>query len=169
MSLTACSPKFDWREIDVDSLHYAIALPGKPATVTRNIDLNGVKVSMTMMATEVGKTTFAVGTAELPTATQAQLSLSAMKTAMLRNIDGTIKQEKVLTMPASTLRDSGKLAVTEVEATGRPSPATDNQPRVLFARFVARDNRVYQLVATGPAKQLNRDVVDTFFSSFKLD
>jgi hypothetical protein len=169
ISLTACSPKFDWREINVDTFHYAIALPGKPATVTRDIDLSGVKVSMTMTATEVGSTTFAVGTAELPTATQAQLSLSTMKTAMVRNIDGTIKQEKVLTMPASAQAESGKLAVTEVEATGQASAATSNQPRVLFARFIAKDKRVYQLVATGPAKQLSRDVVDTFFSSFKLN
>ncbi|HEV7856676.1 MAG TPA: hypothetical protein VGO72_06935 [Herminiimonas sp.] len=169
LAIMACSPKFDWRDVRNDSASYMVAMPDKPVTFSRDIDLQGVKVSMTMTAAEIDNVTFAVGTAELPDATQAQVSLNAMKIALVRNIGGTIRQEKVLTMSQSARTGSGTVAVTEIEAIGPASTATAGQPRVLYARFIARDRRVYQLVATGPNKSLSRDIVDIFFSSFRLD
>lgn len=163
--LSACSPKYDWREIRSDNAPYVIALPTKPTTHTRDIDLKGIKVSMTMVASEVDGVTFAVGSAELPDATQAQISLAAMKTAMINNIGGTVKQEKVLPMPQS-INAPGTVAFTEIEALG----ATANgQNRILFARFLAKEKRVYQLIVVGPEKSISRDVATTFFSSFKLN
>ncbi|MDO9419097.1 MAG: hypothetical protein Q7T66_00405 [Herminiimonas sp.] len=163
--LSACSPKYDWREIRSDNAPYVIALPTKPTTHTRDIDLKDIKVSMTMVASEVDGVTFAVGSAELPDATQAQVSLAAMKTAMINNIGGTVKQEKVLTMPQS-INAPGTIALTEIEALG----ATANgQNRILFARFLAKEKRVYQLIVVGSEKSISRDVVTTFFSSFKLN
>jgi hypothetical protein len=169
MMLAACSPQFDWREIRSDAAPYVVAMPAKPSTFSRKIDLDGIDTVMTMTAAETGGVTFAVGTAELPDATHAQISLAAMKTAMVNNINGNIRQEKVLTMPQTQSAASGTLAVTEIEATGTASAATSNQPRVLFARFVAKDKRVYQLVVTGPEKTVTRDIVATYFSSFRFN
>ncbi|HWU97154.1 MAG TPA: hypothetical protein VN114_01480 [Oxalicibacterium sp.] len=169
LTLAACSPQFDWREIRSDAAPYVVAMPAKPSTFSRKIDLDGTETVMTMTAAEVGDVTFAVGMAELPDATRAQLSLAAMKTALVNNIRGTVRQEKVLTMAQTQTASGGTLAVTEIEATGPASAATGNQPRVLFARFVARDKRVYQLVATGPEKAVTRDIVATYFSSFKFN
>ena len=163
--LSACSPKYDWREVRSDNAPYVIALPTTPTTHTRNIDLKGITVSMTMVASEVDGVTFAVGSAELPDATQAQVALVAMKTAIINNIGGTVKQEKVLTMPQS-INAPGTVALTEIEASGA---AANGQHRVLFARFLAKEKRVYQLIIVGPEKSLNREVVTTFFSSFKLN
>lgn len=163
--LSACSPKYDWREVRSDAAPYVIALPTKPTTYTRKIDLKGIQASMTMVASEVDGVTFAVGSAELPDATQAQVSLAAMKTAMINNISGTVKQEKVLTMPQS-MNAPGTVVLTEIEASG---PSANGQNRVLFARFLAKEKRVYQLIVIGPEKSVSRDVVATFFSSFKLN
>lgn len=163
--LSACSPKYDWREVRSDAAPYVIALPTKPTTHTRTIDLKGIKASMTMVASEVDGVTFAVGSAELPDAIQAQVSLGAMKTAMINNIAGTVKHEKVLTIPQS-INAPGTVVVTEIEASGPPS---NGQNRVLFARFLAKENRVYQLVVLGPEKSVKREMVATFFSSFKLN
>lgn len=164
LALTACSPKFDWREIRSNDAPYAVAMPSKPTTLTRQIDLNGTPVAMTMTASAVDGITFAVGSAELPDATQAQVSLSAMKTALVNNISGTIRQEKTLTMAQGSA--GGQLAVMEMQALGASS---NEQARVLFARFVAQDKRVYQLVVTGSEKAVKRELVDTFFASFKLN
>lgn len=164
LALTACSPKFDWREIRSNDAPYAVAMPSKPTTLTRQIDLNGTPVAMTMTASSVDGITFAVGSAELPDATQAQVSLSAMKTALVNNISGTIKQEKTLTMAQGSA--GGQLAVMEMQALGA---SNNEQTRVLFARFVAQDKRVYQLVVTGAEKAVKRELVDTFFASFKLN
>jgi hypothetical protein len=167
LMLTACSPKYDWREVRSSDAPYAVALPSKPTTLSRQIDLNGVPVTMTMTASAVDGVTFAVGTAELPDATQAQVSLNAMKTALVNNISGTISQEKMSTMAHGVA--AGQLAVMEVDAQGPASAATNGQTRVMFARFVAKDKRVYQLGVTGAEKNVTRDLVNTFFSSFKLN
>lgn len=163
--LSACSPKYDWREVRSDTASYSVVLPTKPATHTRNIDLKGTPVSMTMVASEVDGVTFAIGSAELPDATQAQVSLAAMKTAMINNIRGTVKQEKVLTIPQS-MSAPGTVALTEIEAVGS---LANGQSAILFARFLAKEKRVYQLIVIGPKKSVSRDTVTTFFSSFKLN
>ncbi len=163
--LSACTPKYDWREVRSDNAAYVVALPTKPTTHTRDIDLKGITVSMTMVASEVDGVTFAVGSADLPDATQAQVSVAAMKTAMINNIGGNVKHEKVLTIRQS-MNAPGTVALTEIEASG---PSTNGQNRVLFARFFAKENRVYQVIVVGPEKSLSRDAVTTFFSSFKLN
>ncbi|HYD95127.1 MAG TPA: hypothetical protein VEC01_07370 [Noviherbaspirillum sp.] len=147
--LAACSPKFDWREVRGGDAPFIVLLPAKPASHTRTIDLDGVKVAMTMTAAEVDGVTFAVGSAEMQDAAQAQQALAAMKTALVRNIGGSITQEK-----------TAGPATIDVEAKGA-------QARVLIARFAARDKRIYQAVMLGNEKAISRDAADTFFTSFK--
>jgi hypothetical protein len=167
--LAACSPHYNWREIHGEGAPYVVALPARPASFTRNIDLNGTRVNMTMTAAEVDAATFAVGTAELPSAPQAQAALETMKEALVRNIGGTVREQKMLTIAQAGHAGGGHLAVLEITARGRADPATGGRPRVLFARFLAKEQRVFQLVATGPEQELPRDLADTFFASFRLE
>jgi hypothetical protein len=146
--LLACSPKYDWREVRGNGAPFMISLPAKPASHARMIDLDGIKVTMTMTAAEVDGVSFAVGTAELPDPLQAQKALVAMKTALVRNIGGTVKQEK-----------SSSPAMIEIEAAG--------SSRLLLGRFIARDNRVYQLLVVGDERKVSREEAETFFTSFK--
>lgn len=169
LMLSACSPTYDWREVHGEAAPFTVLLPAKPATFSRKIDLDGTPATMTMTAAEVDDVTFAVGSAELPDAAKAQASLNAMKTALVKNIGGEIRQEKTLTMPRGSDAAAGQLAVIEVEARGMPSAATRGEPRMLFARFVAKDKQVYQVVVLGREKDVTRDTVDTFFASFKLN
>lgn len=157
--LPACSPKYDWREVRGSGVPFTVLLPAKPATHTRTVHLDGMQVTMTMTAAEVDEVTFAVGTAELQEAAQTQKALIAMKTALVRNIGGTVKQEK------SSAAGSVP-TVIEVEASGATS---DDQPRILLARFVAKDKHIYQVVMTGKEKTMSRDAADTFFTSFKTN
>jgi len=155
--MTGCSPKFDWREVRGSDAPYVVALPGKPATHARTVDLDGVQVMMSMTAAETDGVTFAVGTAELPDAAQAKNALVAMKTALVRNIGGTITNEK------------SESALISVEASGPPGAGSGGQPRLLLARFIAQDKRVYQLVVVGRENAVARDAADTFFTSFRTD
>lgn len=157
IALPGCSPKFDWREIRGSSAPYVALLPAKPATHARQIDLNGIPLTMTMTGAEVDQVTFAVGTAELPNSAQGAHALSAMKTALVRNINGSIKEEKA-TAPGVAP------AMIELEASG-PAPSGE---RLLLARFIARDRHIYQLVVTGLESNLSREAADTFFTSFRL-
>ncbi|WP_374583483.1 hypothetical protein [Pseudoduganella sp.] len=153
LALAACSPKFDWRDFRSTDAPYSIMLPGKAATHTRAVNLDGQEVKMTMSAAEVEGTMFAVGTAELPDAAKAALAVQAMRLAMVRNINGTITKETT------------KNGAFEVEARGT---AANGAPLAMHGRFLAKDKRVYQVVMLGNQKHFDADTVDTFLSSFKL-
>lgn len=158
LSLCACSPTFDWREVHGAGVPFSILLPAKPTSSSRQINLDGEQVSMTMTASEADGTLFAVGCAELPDAAKAARALTAMKTALARNFGGVIRRE--------TASSAGTVPATiEIEAVG--APGGNAQPRLLIARFIAVDRRVYQLVVVGKEKAAARDAADTFLSSFK--
>jgi hypothetical protein len=154
--LCACSPKYDWREIRGEGAPYSIMLPAKPASYSRPVNIGGNKVTMTMTATEVDGITFAVGTAELPDAATAASAVTAMKEALVKNIHGTVQRE--------ARASSGANADISIDASGKdPS----GQARVLHARFLARDKRVYQVIVTGKEGAVPQEAVDTFLASFK--
>lgn len=149
VTLSACSPKYDWRDHRGKDAPYAVLFPGKPATQTRTVRLDQLEVSMTMTAAEIDDVVFAIGSAQLADAAQAPAAIAAMKTAMVNNIGGSITGSKTLA--------GGAL---EVDASGKPMR--------LIGRFIAKNQRVYQVVVIGPAKKIEADTVETFFSSFKL-
>jgi hypothetical protein len=130
--------------------------------MTRPVDLGVAKVDMTMTAAEVDGVTFAVGAANLPDAAGAAPALSAMKTGLVRNINGSIKRET-----GDPVQAAKAGAPLEVEATG--TRAANGSELVLLARFFAKDTHVYQVLVLGPPQKVVRTEVDTFFSSFKPD
>lgn len=152
--LAACSPKFNWREVRGTSAPFVVLLPAKPASHTRTVNLDGIDVSMTMTAAEIDGVTFAIGTAELPDEAKAKQAIAAMKTALVRNIGGTVRKETVSApgvLPASI----------DIEATGA-------QSRVLLGRFIANGKHIYQVIVVGKESALSREAADTFLTSFKL-
>jgi hypothetical protein len=161
--LVGCSPNYDWREVPGTTAPYIASFPGKPASHTRVIDLNGAKVTMSMSAARVDDITFAVGSVPVADAKTALASIHAMKTAMVKNIGGTIRREKLLP-PARN-----QLQVIDLEAIGKPTGDTQGQPLILLARFIARQDHVYQLIVIGPEQAVPRDEANMFFSSFKTN
>lgn len=149
--LAACSPKYNWRDYSSPDGHYHAMFPGKPATYTREVDLDGMKVNMTMTAAEVDDTMFAVGSAEAPDATRAAAALAAMKTALVRNIGATITSEK----PAA--------GAIDIDATG----SRNGVPMRLVGHFASQDKRFYQVVVVGKASSIEQEQVDQFIASFK--
>lgn len=156
--LAACSPQYNWREASDNGTHFVVLLPAKPATVTRPIELDGVNVDMTMVAAEVGDTTFAVGTAELTDAAQTAKAVEAMRTALLNNIGGKLVAD--VHFPGKT---SGFSHWLDVEAEG----VVRGRPAHLKARLAAKGNRIFQVLIMGPDKALTDEIVETFFDSFK--
>jgi hypothetical protein len=160
--LSACDPTYNWREVRGADAPYHVMLPGKPASASRPVTLDGKQVTMSMTAVEVKGATFAVGSAELADAAQARGAIVAMKNAMVANIRGTVRQEK-RSGPADAPEEIA------IEAVGAPGATAHPRTQLLFARFIARDKRVYQVVAIGAEEATSREVVDTFLSSFRTD
>ncbi len=159
LALLGCSPQYDWREVRGEGAPYSILLPAKPASLARPINLDGLQVTMTMTAAEVDGTTFAVGVVDLPEDAQAPHALTAMKTALLKNLGGTVQRE-------TASGPGGAPEMIELVAVGT---GADGRRKDLSARFIARGKRVFQLVALGPENALTPDALDTFFTSFKSE
>jgi hypothetical protein len=167
--LAACSPKFDWREVRSADGGFVVHLPDKPQTVARAIDFDGGRIEMTMTSTGVGPTMFAVGVARLPaqaTADPAAVgrTVAFFRDALVRNIGGSVMSQRSAPLAATggrTLR-----AAEAVAAHGKIG--ADGRAAQLAARFYVADDRVYQVVALGAEGELSDDVLETFFSSFRL-
>lgn len=158
--LGGCSPTFDWREVHGTApAPYTVLLPGKPATFSRDVQLGETTTSMTMTAADIRGISFAVGTARLPDAAQAARALPAMKAALVRNINGTVRQET-----ASQAADGARI---DVEARGAQGANGAGTARLLVARFISRGPIVYQVVLVGPETTISRETIETFFTSFK--
>ncbi|PRC93312.1 hypothetical protein [Solimicrobium silvestre] len=157
LSITACSPKFDWRDVRGGESPYTVLMPAKPALLSREIQLGQQTVTMHMTGAQIDGVSFAVGAVKLPDAAQAQTALTNIKIALLKNISGTITHEKT-----SANTSESKLTInTDFDAI-----STTTTTRMV-GRLVARDVWVFQVVVVGPEKAINKDAVDTFLSSFK--
>lgn len=157
--VAACSPTYNWRDYTSPDAAYKVQFPAKPASYTRPVQIDGMKVDMTMTAAEVEDTMFAVGTAEAPDPQHAQAALAAMQTALVRNIGGTVTKETATAAASS----SGSSAARNVEATG----THNGTPMRLVGHFEARDKRIYQVIVMGKAKSVAPEQVEQFLTSFK--
>jgi hypothetical protein len=156
-ALSACSPKYDWRDYRSNDAPYAVLFPGKPASQTRSIKLDQLDVSMTMTAAEIDGVIFAVGSAQLPDAALAPAAVEAMKTALVKNIGATITSSKAASAGPQTMLD--------VEASG----SQNGEAMRLIGRFIAKDKRIYQVIVMGRSKNIEQETVETYLSSFKLN
>ena len=134
-----------------------------------NFSVQTRKVSMTMWSTGVGPTMFAVGSARLPAALVADATaraqtMSYFREGLVRNIGGTVTSSTPVSLPLPGAR---KLLASEaVEAAGRPGP--DGRKSRLAARFFIVDDQFFQVVALGAEGEIPPEVLETFFTSFRL-
>ena len=153
-ALAACSPDYNWRQVQNADAAFTALFPARPSSHAREVNLNGIRTNMSMTAAEVHGALFAVGSTELSSPALVQPALDAMKTAMVRNIGGTIASDK--TVPGLT-------PYNEVIANG----SRNGRPVQLTARFSASKQRVYQAVVIGAPQDVPAEAIDTFLSSFK--
>ncbi len=154
--LSGCNPTYNWRDYSSADAPYRIMFPPKPVTHTRSVDLNGMRVEMTMTAAEVEGAMFAVGTGVAPDAAQAQAAVAAMRTALVRNIGAKVEREST----AAT----GANAAVDIDAIG----SANGQPMKLRGHFEARGKRFYQVIVMGKASAMSAERTDQFMSSFTL-
>lgn len=165
----ACNPRFNWREFR-SPYGFAVVLPGRPQTVSREVTLPDAKVQMSMTSTGIGATLFAVGAAELPSGLSAdasarQRTVAHLRDALVRNVNGGITKSSAATLPVPSGGARKVLTAEAIEATGRDSRGRAVQ---LAARLFIVDDRLFQVVALGAEGEIPLDVLDTFFTSFRL-
>ncbi|MES2126109.1 MAG: hypothetical protein V4463_02465 [Pseudomonadota bacterium] len=164
-ALAACSPNYNWRDYSSPDAPFRVMFPDKPASHTREVDLEGLKVKMTMTAAQVDGTMFAVGSGEAPDAEQAQKAVAAMKTALVRNIGATITSEAAARTSSVAGMASKQSSALNIEASGSQNGAAMR----LIGHFESRDKRFYQVIVMGKEKNIVPEQVEMFMTSFKLN
>lgn len=169
LGITACTPKFDWREIRNADAPFIATFPGKPATHSRDIELDGIKVKLHMTAADVNQLSFAIAYAKIENndkslqAQQQQRALSAMQAGMLKNIQGTIVQASTSSGANSSHHSSPKNTITAI------GKKQNGQAIKMLARFTQHGPWVMQIVMMGEEKAFTPDIADMFFDSIKLN
>lgn len=166
LSLGACTPQYNWREIHQVQGHYQVMLPAKPVSMSRAIDLDGLHVTMTMTGARVDEAVFTVGAVVLPDAEPAtrERATAAMRRAMVRNLAG---QETGAVSVDVPVVDAGGRAVataraSRIEAEGRAG----DRPAHMTATFVARGDRAWQAVSIAPS--LEGEAAKFFHDSLRI-
>lgn len=163
LALSACSPAYNWRDYNSPTVPFSAMFPDKPATHTRSIDLNGLKVEMTMTAAEVDGTIFAIGSGQAPDAAGAAAAVSAMKTALVKNIGATVTSEKVSAAAVAGPAGASQRTALDIDAMGVQNGISMR----LVGHFESRGTRFYQVIVMGREKSVPQDEVDMFMRSFK--
>lgn len=165
-ALFACRPAYDWREIRETEAGYRVLLPARPASMSRPIDLDGVKVTMAMTGARVDEAMFTVGSVVLPTAEEDMRTHAtrAMRTAMERNVQGHEAQATQVEVPVldAAGRTIGRAIGTHVEVEGRIA----GEPSHMSATFVARGDRAWQAVMISPVA--DPEAARLFHESFRI-
>lgn len=179
LSLVACTPSLDWRTVRSDDLLYEALYPGKPSRAEKTVMFNNQKLTMTMEASRVNDTLFAVGVINIPVAAKG-IDLKALKDFLQNGMLSNLKTDHAV-MPTTI----------SVKTAGQPSydlPAQewviqglgpDGQQRLLRFRVVQRNLpdgqiQIYQQSILQSLKNnlaiekiLRSDEHEMFFTGFK--
>ena len=103
LGVSACSPTLDWRTVRSDDLLYEALFPGKPSRAEKSIIFNGQKLTMTIEASKVDNSLYAVGVINIPKDIAQKFDtnslLKYLQTGMLSNLqNSSAPVEKTVTI-----------------------------------------------------------------------
>jgi len=165
LSLAACTPSFDWRNVVNEDGGFSVMFPAKPGLDKRTVKIAGQSLPMLMQSARVGKTSFAVGVVMLPADDPALRAavLESLETGLAHNINAPLSTRPVqIDAGAPGQQVSG----AEFIASGGVAGA-HHEHRAMHARFAARGTKVYEAVIVAPLEP-TAEQVDQFFGSLRL-
>jgi hypothetical protein len=151
--LSACYPKYNWRELSVADGLAVVAFPARPDTAQREIVLNDMKLMFELTSATIDKTVFSVGYSQLPmnsTPAQRQEAQRAMITSLASAMGQPVPDEAF----------AGEVFVLK-----SPEAST---PLVMHARVVLYYDVVIRQIAAGPIDELTSEIAQEFMRSFKI-
>lgn len=159
MLLSACSPAFDWRELQPEGSGVSVLFPCKPDRHARPLRLVNQKVTMEMLVCEAGAVTFAVSFADTQDPASVSVALEELRRVAVSNVAGTVTSTQPARVQGMTPNDQAVRLVID----GRlPDGRAVGEQVVVFARGL----RVYQASVIGA--KLPAETVDTFLASLRL-
>ncbi len=180
LTLSACSPTLDWRTVRSDDLLYEALYPGKPSRAEKSIMFDGQKLTMTIEASKVENSLYAVGVINIPKDIGQKVDtnglLKYLQTGMLSNLkNASAPVEKTVIIKTSGL-DSINLTAKEflIQGDGPDAKKRSLRFRIVQRQFPDGQIQIYQqsLLQTIDGdvsidKLIQTDAHEMFFSGFK--
>ena len=180
LTVSACSPTLDWRTVRSDDLLYEALYPGKPSRAEKSVMFDGQKLTMTIEASKVENSLYAVGVINIPKVISQKFDTNGfvkyLQTGMLSNLkNSSTPIEKTVTIKTAG-QASIDLSAKEFLIQG---DGPDAKKRLLRFRMVQRQFpdgqiQIYQqsLLQTisgdvSVEKLIQTDAHEMFFSGFK--
>jgi hypothetical protein len=181
LSLLACTPQYDWREVRNEAPAWIATFPGKPVEVTRQVVLPAIKgpVTLTLRSSRVNDTMFAVGWVSVQPLDPKALGQKqpmreiqqALEVAMLKNIQADemqIKRQTDISVPGS-----GELKARQINAQGRLQTGQNQAPTeaALWMRTLTIEKPlsiVLEVIVVGPKANVAEEVAMQFIDSLRL-
>src|SRR5690606_17956379 len=91
LAAAACTPDYNWRQAGSVDAGARVLLPARPASMSREVSLDGQAVEMSMEGARIDKQTFTVAWLALPDTTPATRARvrAAMAAGMLRHSEAS--------------------------------------------------------------------------------
>ncbi len=162
LSLSACSPTFNWRELRLDGTPLQALMPCKPESARRSVPLGGAPTELHMHSCEAGGLRFAVAWADVGQTAQVAPALAAWRSASLQTLRVAAPDSASPdhTWPAQV---AGADAVQGLQVRGTDP---QGQPVQTRAVYFARGTQVFQAAVYGP--KLPDEPLDAFFGGLRL-
>ncbi len=157
LSLAACSPTFNWREVRPEGSALGFLLPCKPDKAEKTVPLGGQPAAMQLLGCDAGGATFAVAVADVGEVARVPAVLAEWQAATLANMKAGAPQ-------VAPLKLKGAVQPVLVTAEGRRADGSAVTGR---AAYFAHGTQVFQAVMY--SGKLEADAAETFFSSLKLE
>lgn len=166
LSLSACSPAQNWRDVGFEGHSLKIQLPCKPDRTTRKVPMGGVEVELQVVGCESGTAMVAVMSAALPAGADANTVMAAWQKATLDN--ARVAQPLVGNQQQTWLRP-GLLPLPTSVRVQTPAQRANGEPVNMDAAWgaVAEGDRVRLVHAVVYDRKITAELANTLFDGIK--
>ncbi|MDE2369688.1 MAG: hypothetical protein KGN16_12020 [Burkholderiales bacterium] len=160
VSLAACTPTLDWREMRPEGTTAQLLFPCRPKSQQRQVELAGRPTAMVLYACDAGDRTWALIKADVGDPTRVGAALQALRGAAAANVGVAPPPLGPLAIPGATPSDAGGSARID----GRRA---DGHPVQMRLALFARGTQVFQATVIG--EHLAGEAEDGYFASIRFD
>jgi hypothetical protein len=160
LTLAACSPTFNWREVRAEAMPLKAMLPCKPDKGARTVPMADRQVQLQVLGCEAGGATFALLSGDVVDPLRSGEVLAQWRQATLANLRSSGAQDRPF-LPAGAMALPQSLRVTAV------GQRADGSKVESQAVYFARGSQVVQAVIY--ADQVPAEAADTFFAGLGFE
>ena len=157
--LAACSPTFDWREVQPQGTSVKLLFPCKPAMHSRTVTLAGEPTAVVLHVCDAEGLTWALTVAAVGDPRRITRSLQELRAAAAANVQASSTPLRPQVVRGATPNDQSG----SVQLQGRrPDGQMVQQSLLVFAQGL----QVYAVAALGPT--VTDEVTQSFFASIRI-